>query len=230
MELQSEHINELATALCKAQAEIMPALKDSANPFFKSKYADLESVWNACRDPLTKNGLCVMQAINTIENQMVLVTTLAHSSGQFIRSLAPIIVTKMEPQAIGSAISYFRRYSLAALVGVVQSDDDGELAQQRSKVIPENQPPKQEYPKSSGASGASGGKITEKQLKWLSGLIKSNTAFLDKILKDYNIQSLADLPFSEFNFVLEQAKNAGKPQPDLQFDQQEPYYEDPYNV
>lgn len=223
MELQSEHINELATALCKAQAEIMPALKDSANPFFKSKYADLESVWNACRDPLTKNGLCVMQSINTIENQMVLMTTLAHSSGQFIRSMAPIIVTKMEPQAVGSAISYFRRYSLAALVGVVQSDDDGELAQQRSSQ--KESVPAREYPKQAG-----GGKITPKQLTWLSGLIKTNTSFLDKVLKDYGIQTLADLPFSEFNFVLEQAKNLGKPQPDLQFDQQEPYYEDPYNV
>src|SRR5438105_2601262 len=132
MELQSENINELATALSKAQSEITPALKDSNNPFFKSKYADLESVWNACRGPLTKHGLCVMQSIMYIEGQMTLVSTLAHNSGQFIRSFAPILSAKMDAQGVGSAISYFRRYSLAALVGVVQSDDDGEGAQQRS--------------------------------------------------------------------------------------------------
>lgn len=126
---QSEQINELATALSKAQAEIQPALKDSVNPFFKSKYADLASVWNACKDPLTKHGLSVLQMMDYKEGQLVLLTTLAHSSGQWVRSCLPVLSAKQDAQSIGSAITYMRRYSLAALVGVTtDEDDDGNAA------------------------------------------------------------------------------------------------------
>ncbi len=126
---QSEQINELAAALAKAQAEIQPAIKDSTNPFFKSKYADLSSVWNACKAPLTKNGLSVLQTMESQNGQLTLVTTLAHGSGQWIRSFLPIISQKQDAQSIGSAITYMRRYSLAALVGVTtDEDDDGNAA------------------------------------------------------------------------------------------------------
>jgi hypothetical protein len=126
---QSEQINELAAALAKAQSEIQPAIKDSTNPFFKSKYADLSSVWSACKTPLTKNGLSVLQTMEPRDGQLTLVTTLAHSSGQWIRSFLPIISQKQDAQSIGSAITYMRRYSLAALVGVTtDEDDDGNAA------------------------------------------------------------------------------------------------------
>ena len=126
---QSEQINELATALAKAQAEIQPAIKDSTNPFFKSKYADLSSIWNACKTPLTKNGLSVLQTTDQKEGQLVLLTTLVHSSGQWVRSCLPIISAKQDAQSIGSAITYMRRYSLSALVGVTSDeDDDGNAA------------------------------------------------------------------------------------------------------
>jgi hypothetical protein len=123
---KSDQINELATALSKAQAEISGALKDSKNPFFKSNYADLQSVWDACRIPLTKNNLCVMQLSDTIENSVVVETVLAHSSGQWISSQLKMLPEKNTPQAIGSCISYARRYSLASMVGVYQTDDDAE--------------------------------------------------------------------------------------------------------
>jgi len=121
---QSEQINELAFALSKAQSEITPAIKDSVNPFFKSKYADLSNVWDACRTPLTKNGLTVIQTMDYKEDKIFLVTTLAHSSGQWIKSILPIIPNKQDAQGIGSAITYMRRYSLAALVGVTTDEDD----------------------------------------------------------------------------------------------------------
>lgn len=123
--MQSEQINELATALSKAQSEIKPALKDSDNPFFKSKYADLASVQSACMPFLTKNGLSVLQAINYVNGETTLETTLLHSSGQWIKSIAPVKPVKNDPQGLGSALTYMRRYSLAALVGVSQEDDDG---------------------------------------------------------------------------------------------------------
>lgn len=126
--MKSEQINELATALAKAQTEIKPALKDSDNPFFKSKYADLAAVQAACMPYLTKNGLSVVQQVNYVNNETILETTLMHSSGQWIKAIAPVKPTKNDPQGLGSALTYMRRYSLAALVGVSQEDDDGNAA------------------------------------------------------------------------------------------------------
>lgn len=128
-QMQSENINELATALSKAQSEISPAIKDSNNPFFKSKYADLSSIWNACREPLTKNGLSILQTMDIKEGAQVLVTTLAHSSGQWVRSYLPILNEKNNAQGLGSAITYNRRYALSAIVGIIcDEDDDGNAA------------------------------------------------------------------------------------------------------
>lgn len=127
----SPAINELITALAKAQGKIQPAIKDKRNPHFKSSYADLSSVWDACRSALSDNGLAVIQTVESGEREPVLVTTLAHSSGQWIRSSMPIITQKMDPQGIGSALTYYRRYCLASIVGVAPEDDDAEGAQRR---------------------------------------------------------------------------------------------------
>lgn len=130
---QSEQINELATALSMAQSEITGAVKDAENPFFKSSYADLLSVWDAARVPLTKHGLCVVQTtdVATPSGDIDLVTTLAHKSGQWISGRLPIMPVKKDPQGIGSAITYARRYALSAIVGIAQMDDDGEAASKR---------------------------------------------------------------------------------------------------
>jgi hypothetical protein len=132
---QSQTIGALAAALAKAQADITGAVKDSANPFFKSKYADLESVWNACRKPLTSNGLSVIQTTQPTRHGTMLVTTLAHSSGEWIRGYMPILTKDATAQSQGSGISYARRYALAALVGVYQTDDDAEAAQGRGITV-----------------------------------------------------------------------------------------------
>ena len=136
---QSESIADLAAALSKAQASITGALKDSANPFFKSKYADLASCWDACRKPLTDNGLAVIQTIEAGEGRAVLVTTLCHASGEWIKSYCPILTKDDSPQGQGSGITYARRYALAAMVGLAQIDDDAEASQGRHKVsAPQN--------------------------------------------------------------------------------------------
>jgi ERF superfamily len=131
----SEQINELATALAKAQGAMGGALKDSANPFFKSKYADLESVWNACRKALSENGLSVIQTTSAAEHGVAITTMLAHSSGQWIRDTLALQPKDMAPQGMGSAITYGRRYALAAIVGVYQTDDDGEAAHGRRNSV-----------------------------------------------------------------------------------------------
>jgi hypothetical protein len=127
--IQSEQINELASALAKAQGELAPAIKDSKNPFFKSTYADLSSVWNSCKEPLSKHGLAIIQTMDMKEGQFVLLTTLAHCSGQWIRSCLPILNEKGNAQGLGSSITYMRRYALSAMVGITcDEDDDGNAA------------------------------------------------------------------------------------------------------
>jgi hypothetical protein len=132
MDHSSGSLNELFTALSKAQKEIKGAIKDSVNPFYKNSYADLQSVWDACKEPLSKYGLCIVQTTDIREGLgPVLITTLGHTSGQFIKGVLPIQAIKNDSQAQGSALSYARRYALAAIVGVYQVDDDAEMTTKR---------------------------------------------------------------------------------------------------
>jgi hypothetical protein len=138
----AENKNNIYAALCKAQKSFKPAIKDTANPFFKSKYADLASIWDACKDALADNDLFVSQSIANPENGPVLVTKVFHISGEFIESTCPIICGKQnDPQAFGSAVTYTRRYSLAPLLGLITDDDDGEGAMVRPAA---NAQPKQQ--------------------------------------------------------------------------------------
>lgn len=133
--MKSEQINELATALSRTQAQLHPASKNKKNPFFKSDYADLEASWECCRALLAANGLCVIQTTDHAEDGSIeLITTLAHASGQWIDGRYPIKAIKQDPQGVGSAITYARRYALQAIVGIVTGDDDdGEHAMGRDK-------------------------------------------------------------------------------------------------
>lgn len=132
-QLQSEQTNDLVSALVKASAEIKTAKKDAENPFFKSRYSDLPSIVEACKSALLKNNLVVTQSTTLVNGVTALVTTLHHTSGQWIRGYYPVTAVKADPQAMGSAITYARRYALSAIVGVVsEDDDDGESAMGRS--------------------------------------------------------------------------------------------------
>jgi len=125
---KSESLAELAKALSKAQGAMKNAKKDSDNPFFKSKYADLASVSDACREELAANGLAVVQLPTMREGKMVLEYVLLHASGEFIGSELEMTPVKSDPQGIGSAITYARRYSLGGVTGVATEDDDGNAA------------------------------------------------------------------------------------------------------
>ncbi len=131
---KSETIGKLAEALAKAQGAIEGAIKDSTNPHFRSKYADLAAVWDACRKPLSDNGLAVVQ-IPCGENPDVVTieTLLTHASGEWVKSRLTMRPVKSDPQSIGSCITYARRYSLMAMVGVAPEDDDGNAASQPAK-------------------------------------------------------------------------------------------------
>ena len=130
---QSEGIEKLATALCRVQTNPLFALLNGENPFFKSKYADLSSVWAVIREPLTKNGLCVAQTSRKdSDGTLLIVTTLMHESGQWIQGELPMVTEKNDPQAYGKCITYGRRYALSAIIGVCPEDDDGEGAMKRN--------------------------------------------------------------------------------------------------
>lgn len=129
---KSETIGKLAAALVKAQLKIGSAKKDSANPFFKSKYADLGAVVEALKDPLNEAGISYLQIVGRDELGTFVETTLIHESGEFISGLTPVMVAKAnDPQALGSAITYARRYGLQAMLGIPAEDDDGEKAMGR---------------------------------------------------------------------------------------------------
>jgi hypothetical protein len=127
---KSESIKELATALAKAQGQIKGAVKDSANPFFKSKYADLASVVEAIRSAFAANGLSYIQSVEPSDKDEVRVeTTILHSSGEWIGcGVLALPVSKVDAQGYGSALTYARRYSLSAATGVAPEDDDGNAA------------------------------------------------------------------------------------------------------
>jgi hypothetical protein len=130
----------LARALARAQGVMASASKDKTNPAFKSRYADLASVWDACREPLTSNGLAVVQLVTAADKASVTVETrLLHESGESVSSVLTMPVEKPTAQGVGSAITYARRYALSALVGVApDDDDDGNAA---SGVAPRNAAP-----------------------------------------------------------------------------------------
>jgi hypothetical protein len=132
--LQSPSIAKIADALSKAQAKMKPAKKSRDNTFFKSSYADLASVIEASR-PLQEFGIAITQTLLPVAfevgtPQTFLVTTLTHSSGEFVRSYLPFQPPSADPQKIGSYFTYMRRYTLQAIAGIAAEgeDDDGNAA------------------------------------------------------------------------------------------------------
>ncbi len=133
MDIMSAETKDIMQALAQAQGSMEGAKKDSTNPFFKSKYADLASVWDACREPLFKNGLSIVQLTQVSGTETHLITMLCHSSGQWMKSVTPLPIDKKDPQTMGKCITYCRRYALAAMVGVYQEDDDAESITKREE-------------------------------------------------------------------------------------------------
>jgi len=132
--MQSEHINELAAALAKAQRTLKAAIKDSTNPHFRSRYADLASVWSAWQEVGPANGLAITQTTAVRDGGIVLITQMSHSSGQWMRGEYPLNPIKNDPQALGSVLTYARRYNLSAITGVCPDEDDSESAMGRNPV------------------------------------------------------------------------------------------------
>ena len=129
---QSESVKEIASALNKAQSEMSGAKKKGMNPFFKSKYADLNSVVDAVRIPFCENGLSYSQFPIFRDSCVGVETILLHESGEWMSGELLLPMTKQDPQAAGSAITYARRYALQAIAGIPAEDDDGNGATKKT--------------------------------------------------------------------------------------------------
>ncbi len=132
---RSAEIGKLAAALAKAQAQMSHAEKGNVNPHFKSRYADLASVWEACRSALTSNELAILQPVSTNEQRVTVTTLLVHSSGEWVSEALTMTALQNTPQAVGSTITYGRRYGLSSMVGVAPDDDDGNAASGRDAGV-----------------------------------------------------------------------------------------------
>ena len=120
----SDHIDQIALALSKAQSEMSNATFNKVNPHFKSKYADLSAVRDSVIPALSKNEISLIQTTDIIDSKIILITTLCHSSGQYISSKMPVIAEKPTPQSLGSALTYARRYALSSIAGIASEEDD----------------------------------------------------------------------------------------------------------
>jgi len=127
----SEGIAKLAAALVKVACQIENPHKNSTNPAFRSRYADLAEIINTARTLLAEHGVVVVQSPGMDGACATVETMLLHESGEWIRGVAACPLQKADPQGVGSAITYLRRYSLAAMLGLAQEDDDGNAGSAR---------------------------------------------------------------------------------------------------
>ena len=136
MQMESNTLGKFLPAFKKAQMQFEAAKKCGTNPHFKSKYATLEAVLEACKEPLNEHGIVIMQPIIPHDGCDYVVTKLLHESGEWMASASRLTPDRAGPQAYGSYITYLRRYQLSALTGLATEDDDGEAAQSTYRSQP----------------------------------------------------------------------------------------------
>ena len=169
-------MKNIATALAAAQINMGKALKQASNPHFRSKYADLGSVMDACLPALNAHGIAVIQPTGEDEIGRFVETRLIHGeSGEQLSCRVPLIVSKNDMQGYGSAVTYARRYGLMAMAGIAPEDDDGNAAAKAA--------PKQEAPK----------KISAEQFQVINDLIFDTETDEAKFCAYYKVEELHDM-------------------------------------
>ena len=175
----SDTLTKISPAMVKAINAIEGVKKGADNPFFKSKYANLESVIEAAHDALSANGLAVMQGPGPMDGNCITLTTrLIHESGEWIETDFSLPAGKMDPQAAGSAITYARRYSLMAMLNMPAVDDDGEAS------MPHSQPQT---------------KVTQDQADTLEALIQDVGADRGRFLDYFKVSDPKLILASDYN-------------------------------
>ena len=205
-------INNLASALCKAQSEMEAAHEGGYNPHFKSNFCRLTDLINASRPALTAHGLSVSQYPNSDADATYLVTVLMHSSGEKIVSQVKMVLDKpSDIQSFGKVMTYLKRYAYAAIVGIAiadDEDDDGNSISVRTDVSRAENNPQVGNPYQNVTPSAPTGSncISEKQYGMLKAILKGNEELEAKICAHYKIESLAQLPWKHMQEVVNKLK------------------------
>ena len=197
LHLSDTGISELFSAYAKAQADMGEVLKVATNPAFKSRYADLAAVVEAVMPALSKHGLALIQAPAFDGETVSVETMITHTAGGFMRSTINLRPTKADPQGVGSAITYARRYALMAMAGVAPEDDDGNGA---------SQPGNGGQRFNTGSTQNAPPKITPDQVGELQELIESVSANKVGFLQYMKVASLADIPAARFDAAISALK------------------------
>lgn len=174
--------SKIAAALAKAQSAMGKALKDSTNPAFKSKYADLSSVMDACVPALNANGFAVIQPTVDDEHGRYVETILLHDSGDQLKCRVPLIIQKNDMQGYGSAVTYARRYGLMCMAGIAPEDDDGNAA---AKAAPKDSE-----------------RINADQFFELQALIDGTETDVPKLLQFLGAKNLEELTIHQFTTAM----------------------------
>jgi hypothetical protein len=223
----SDSVTKIAAALIKVQKSITFAQTDSNNPFFKSKYADLPTVIDAVKPQLNDNDIVYIQTPSPSEpGTLALTTRLLHSSGEWLEDTAIVPLPKADPQGYGSAMTYARRYSLAAITGLYQDDDDGNaasingkgaVAMPKAKIKAEVDPgddyaeeageaPENETGDAPAPVKTNEGKITKKQQGLIFVKLRNagigEDEFKAYLLEKFSLQHTADLGWKDMKTVL----------------------------
>ena len=179
----------LAKALVKAMAQIEGATKDSVNPHFRNRYADLASVTDAIKKPLNDNGLTYSQIIHRLEGGVGVETLIIHESGETMSNgITFVPAPKNDPHGYGSALTYARRYSLSACFGVIQEDDDANGASNKLPIqVPAKPVTKPQPPKTVTKEVKELQPFTEEKYKKLLELHETDPTLLDKLQDHYRI-------------------------------------------
>ena len=172
--------DKLLESLAKMQGGLDNAKKGNENPFYKSKYADLGTCLQTAKKVMAENGLSISQHCTFDGISVQCITVLGHSSGQMMVSTLSIPVTKKDPQGVGMAITYARRYALSSVIGLAQADDDAESSVSHEENGEQNTAAPYEY-------------ATDKQVKMIRTIISKYKISADSILNRYQVANLESL-------------------------------------
>lgn len=186
----SETINELAKALAAAQGEMKNATLNRVNPHFKNRYADLAAIRDAVVPAMSKHGLAVTQTTDLTDAGFLLTTRVSHLSGQWMESVYPLAVNP-NPQAMGSQLTYARRYSLSAIAGIsADEDDDAEIATANK-------------PANGNGHAVASGKITADQAKAIRSALVEAEADEVRFASYMGVKTIEEIPAAGYARAME---------------------------
>jgi len=209
-QLMSDSINELATALAKAQGEMSVAGKNQKNPFFKSNYADFEAIIAASRPALTKYGLSVVQSPFVTDAGSFLETVLLHSSGQWIKSRAMHQPAKQDVQSLSSYNTYLKRMCYTSLIGVATGDDDDGNAASHNV-----EPQRYQSNYNQQTQSVIIEKISQEQLEQLENELDGHPDIKVKVVSALNLERLSDMSRPAFLKALNRIRELAQQEREL---------------